>query len=118
MADVTVVKDFPAYGKTGYEDPVYDASSTVGFMEYGVEKYRMDIVREYNQTLGFGVDGSFKFVLRMAKGDVQGDEVEYFNTSTMVEAQKRGTTWIRPGPIAAVEYWLHNSTYVSWIIVS
>ena len=108
MADVTVVRDFPRYGGLG--DPVYDASSTVRFLEHGVEKYRMDIIRAYNQSLGFGVEGSFSFVLRT--GDLE-KEAQYFNTTDMIAVEGRGELNNRPGPIAAAQYWLHNSTWVS-----
>lgn len=109
MAEVKMVRDFPAHDNN--DDPVFDASSTVSFRKNGEERYRMDLIRAYNQSLGFGAEGSFTLALRTDHSS-NPDEITYFNTTDMVMADSMGKHIDRPGPIASVQYLPKNWTYV------
>ncbi|CCX29672.1 Protein of unknown function [Pyronema omphalodes CBS 100304] len=125
MADIEIRDEFPAWtGAPG--SPVYDASSTIRFFKDGRYQYTMDLVRGFNQSLGFdNLDeynrpmsrnqwGNFELALRMPGIAVKGgppQKGEYFNTTKMLDDQSRGVNYTVPGPIASIQYKVWNSSY-------
>ncbi|KAF8251409.1 hypothetical protein K440DRAFT_637942 [Wilcoxina mikolae CBS 423.85] len=124
MAEIYVQPDFPHYDGTP-GSAIYDASSSIHFYKEGEYRYTMDLIRAWNQSLGFdNIDeynrklddkswGSFSLALRALDTEKDGNKsVEYFNATKMVEDQSKGVYNITaPGPIANIYYSLHNLTY-------
>lgn len=127
MAEIYVQPDFPHYDGTP-DSPIYDASSSIHFYKEGRYRYTMDLVRAWNQSLGFdNIDeynrkldekswGSFELALRAldTESTTTDDkkDVKYFNATKMVEDQSKGVyNMTAPGPIANIYYSLHNLTY-------
>jgi hypothetical protein len=126
-ADIYVRPDFPSYDGTTNSAP-FDASSTIRLYKNNTFQYTMDLVRAYNQTLGFRQLGrpddtgwgTYELVLRLSEKDIKGVDsngqsvlqtaVEYFNATKMIENQMRGLSTTAPGPIGNIHYSLVNST--------
>ncbi|KAI5796614.1 hypothetical protein EDC01DRAFT_47659 [Geopyxis carbonaria] len=125
MAEIMIVPDFPGFN--GHPDaPIYDASSSIRFYKYDKYQYTMDLIRAYNQSLGFdnygrtrsaaniSSEGTLDLALRMAETHTEGDVaggIEYFNGTKLTEYQQKGKRMHVPGPIGNVHYDLYNSTF-------
>jgi hypothetical protein len=123
MAEIYVYPGFPRTdGKNG--SSIYDASSRIQFFKDGNYQYTMDLVRVWNQSLGFdGYDrdlqrkndkgwGTFDLALRMPDSESDDEKgAKYFNTTQLMEDQLRGISNTPPGPVANIHYNLRSFEY-------
>lgn len=127
MAEVYVKSDFPSYDGAS-SSPIHEASSTIRFFKDGHHQYTMDLVRLWNQSLGFdGYNrdlqkdksynwGTFELATHVTEPEpseagTSGRRTEYVNMTKLVEDQSRGLNITQPGPIAKIHYDLRNLTY-------
>lgn len=130
MAEVYVQPEFPEFDGTP-GSPTASASSSIRFYKEGRFMFTMDVVRQWNQTLGFehNLDaegakhdpnwGAFELVLRVPDGSTPNyslavEGFQYFNITQVLQDQIKGVfnPALPPSSIASITYSLLNLTYL------
>jgi hypothetical protein len=119
MAEIHIDPTFPVYDGSP-ESPRFDASSNIKFYKDNKLQYTMDLVREWNQTLGFGSLvktqttekhwGTFDLALRVP--EIEGPVSQFMNNNSAIfnDTDLYDGTRLPNGTTIYNSTWLYNIT--------